>query len=218
MSEQPVRRDVTFSYRGQDLRPAGRRVFSAREQVTISVAGRAETHLVISGILCRYTLTPDGRRQFTALLLPGDLVGFESLLNLRCVDNTIALTSSVCQQVLQSDLTREKWWEAIERQTLAASEWIANVGTRPALARMAFFFHETLTRLQTLGISDGWRCQLPLAQVELADFLALTPVHINRCLATLRRTGVATFRSGRLEVANLQELRRIAQFESELRT
>ncbi|MBS0419442.1 MAG: Crp/Fnr family transcriptional regulator [Proteobacteria bacterium] len=205
----------------QEQRVTGRHTFRAREQIANSVGAGAGAHIVLSGMLSRYTLTPDGRRQFTALLLPGDVIGFESVLNLKCADSTIALTDSVCKPLTSTDLAEsDTWmqvWDAIERQTLAASDWTLNIGTRPALQRLAYFFHDTLTRMRALGVvGAGTRCQLPLTQMELADFLALTPVHINRCLSVLRCNGIATFRSGSLYVPNLQELWRVAQFEAEM--
>ena len=207
----------------QDVRYTGRapcRMFSIREQVITRGTERSETHIVISGMLARYGLTPDGRRQFNALLLPGDVIGLEALFNLRIADSAIALTATVAQPVapldLQQTALRQMLWEALERQTVLAGEWMLNLGARPALQRLAFFFHETMTRMQALGIGDAGHQQLPLTQVELADFLALTPVHVNRCLSLLRITGLATFYRGRLMVADPAKLAHFADSEAVL--
>lgn len=219
-SERRAREPASSLTARQEWRTVERHTFRARELITNGVSAGPGPHVILSGILCRYTLTPDGRRQFTALLLPGDLIGFESVVNLRCADSTIALTASVCQPVASADLTEpdtlRQVWEAIERQTLAASDWTLNIGMRPALQRLAYFFHDTSTRMRALGIGTGIRYPLPLTQMELGDFLALTPVHVNRCLANLRYNGVATFRSGRLEIPSVPKLWRVAQFEAEL--
>jgi len=206
----------------QELRTTARRTFRAREQIMDGAAPVPGALWVLSGILCRYTLTPDGRRQFTALLLPGDLIGFESILNLRCADHALALSGSVCQPVTAADLSRsdirQRVWETLERQTLAASDWTLNIGMRPGLQRLAYFLYETSMRMRELGMGEGIRYPLPLTQVELADFLALTPVHVNRCLASLRNSGVATFRGGTVEIPSSAALRRVAHSEAELRT
>jgi len=200
-----------------ELRPVGRtaeRVFSAHELIASRAHERPATRIISSGIACRFTSTPDGRRQFTELLLPGDVVGLECILNLPCADNVIALTTTACRTFVRADLNdpgcRQILREASERQLLVASEWILNLGTRPALQRLAYFFLETLNRMRALGIGNGSRYELPLTQVELADFLALTPVHINRCLGMLRGRGVCTFRGGRLAVHDLEKLRQHA--------
>jgi CRP-like cAMP-binding protein len=164
-------------------------------------------------MLARYSLTPDGRRQFTALLLPGDVVGLEALFNLRIPDNAVALSATIIQPLSPADLqhpgTRQMLWDALERQTDRAGDWMLNLGGRPAAARLAYFFHDTLTRMRALGIGSGEHHQLPLTQVELADFLALTPVHVNRCLAILRASGLAVFYRGRLQVPDPVRLSRI---------
>ena len=141
-------------------------------------------------------------------------MGLEWILGLPCADNVIALTTTTCRTLSRADLNdpwcRQFLREALQRQVLVASEWILNLGTRPALQRLAYFFLETLTRMDALGMRDGSRYVLQLTQVELADFLALTPVHINRCLGTLRLRGVASFRGGRLTVHDLEKLRQHA--------
>ena len=191
-----------------------RRMISARERMIVRAAERSESHIVISGMLARYSLTPDGRRQFTALLLPGDVVGLEALFNLRIPDNAVALSATIIQPLSPADLqhpgTRQMLWDALERQTDRAGDWMLNLGGRPAAARLAYFFHDTLTRMRALGIGSGEHHQLPLTQVELADFLALTPVHVNRCLAILRASGLAVFYRGRLQVPDPVRLARFA--------
>jgi CRP-like cAMP-binding protein len=191
-----------------------RRMFSVREQVVLRGAERFETHIVISGMLGRYSLTSDGQRQFTGLLLPGDVIGLEALFNLRIPDNAVARCATVAQPVSPADLEepalRQLLWEALERQTALAGEWMLNLGARPALQRLAYFFHETMTRMRALGIGHRGHQQLPLTQVELADFLALTPVHVNRCLGILRASGLATFYRGRLLVSDPARLARFA--------
>lgn len=196
-----------------------RRMFSARDQVIARGSERSETHVVVSGMLARYSLTPDGRRQFNALLLPNDVIGLEAFFNLRTADHAIALTATVAQPLSQADLQQtalqQMLWEALERQTALAGEWMLNLGARPALQRLAYFFHETMTRMRSLGIGADGNQQLPLTQVELADFLALTPVHVNRCLSILRTSGLATFYRGRLTVPDPTRLARFADSEEE---
>src|SRR5689334_3648887 len=48
--------------------------------------------MIVSGFGCRYSLLPNGQRQITAFLLPGDVVGFESLMQWACTDTVSALT------------------------------------------------------------------------------------------------------------------------------
>src|SRR6185312_14309072 len=79
-------------------RAADQRVlrFSAREDLLIP--GEVSRYLLLSldGIACRHSLLANGRHQITALLLPGDILGFEALAGWRCVDTVTALTSMHC--------------------------------------------------------------------------------------------------------------------------
>jgi len=214
-STEHGQRHFSTTYAQQVRRPQRR--FRPRERVI--GFERFETHRVIEGMLCRYTLTPDGRRQFNALLLPGDVVGLECVFNLRCADIVLALTPAVCQTLSPTELFE---WpqsqvirEALERQTLLAGHWMSNLGARQAPQRLAYFLHETLTRMHTVGHGASVCHHLPLTQVELADFLALTPVHVNRCLAFLKSAGLATFHRGRLQVRDPEALARFADSEAD---
>ena len=61
-------------------------------------------------------------------------------------------------------------------------------------------------------IAAGEALLTPLQQ-ELADITGMTPVHLNRCLKELRDSGLVTFRNGRVDLHDLQGLRREAQFD-----
>jgi len=56
-------------------------------------------------------------------------------------------------------------------------------------------------------------CQLPLNQIELADVTALTPVHVNRVLATLRRDTGTSLHKGVLHVPDLGALEKLAGYD-----
>jgi len=221
LTERPIRNGQDHfspTYPQEALPPAICRLqrrFRARERVLRFE--KLETYMVTDGMLCRYTLTSDGRRQFNALLLPGDVIGLESAFNLRCTDTVLALTPAVCRMLGPTELFElplsRLIREALERQTILAGQWMLNLGTRPAPQRLAYFLHETLTRMDTLGHGADGCHHLPLTQVELADILALTPVHVNRCLAFLKSAGLANFHRGRLQVRDAVALGRFADSE-----
>jgi hypothetical protein len=63
--------------------------------------------------------------------------------------------------------------------------------------------------------SDGGRCELPLTQVELADTLALSTVHVNRTLQELRRQHLVSLSGGMLEIHDFSALQSIAMFSAD---
>jgi hypothetical protein len=66
-----------------------------------------------------------------------------------------------------------------------------------------------------VGLIDRKRCELPLTQVELADTLALSTVHVNRTLQELRRQGLVSLSSGILEIHNFGALQSVAMFAAD---
>jgi hypothetical protein len=66
--------------------------------------------------------------------------------------------------------------------------------------------------MSAVGLSDQGRCELPLTQMELADSLALSTVHVNRTLQELRRQGLVSLSGGMLEIHDFEALKAIAIF------
>jgi CRP-like cAMP-binding protein len=198
------------------------RSFRSREEL-LRPGDRPEAiQLIFTGIGCRYSILPNGRRQITSLLLPGDTVGFDSLLGWPACDTVTALTTMQCLQIparlaaswIEGDMPLgQVLWRIRELQTARCREWMINIGTRPALQRLAHFFCETMLRSRALGMGTGLRCALPMTQIELADVAAVTPVHLNRILMELRRGALARFKRGLLEIPDLGLLRAFTDFD-----
>jgi CRP-like cAMP-binding protein len=96
-----------------------------------------------------------------------------------------------------------------------AREWILNVGQRNALERMAHLFCELLYRFRAVGLNQGMSCTLPLTQVELAESLGLSSVHVNRTLQALRRRKLITLDAGTLTLRDLPALEELSLFNPE---
>ena len=69
-------------------------------------------------------------------------------------------------------------------------------------------------RLQAIGLAGDQSFELPITQVELADTVGLSVVHVNRSLKSLRASGVITFRSGRVVILDHAGLREMCDFRS----
>jgi CRP/FNR family transcriptional regulator len=52
---------------------------------------------------------------------------------------------------------------------------------------------------------------LPLTQVQLADHLGITAIHVNRVLKVFREKGLAQVREGKVTILNLEGLAAIAR-------
>ncbi len=178
--------------------------------------------VILDGFACRYKLLPDGRRQIVGFLLPGDMCDLRVFL-LRRMDHSISALSSVTAALIAPDaalglldrfprLTRALWWTTVVEDSITR-EWVVNVGYRTAFERVAHLFCEIFWRLEAVGLARSNQCRLPLTQIELGDTLALSSVHVNRTLMTMRRENLVRLHRGQLELLNRQALEVAAGFD-----
>ena len=88
-------------------------------------------------------------------------------------------------------------------------ERLANASRRSALERVANLLCEQLARREAVGISGG---RLPLSQIDVADAAALSVVHVNRTIQTLRSRNILS-KASHLEVIDRKQLAQIAKFD-----
>jgi CRP-like cAMP-binding protein len=197
------------------------REFSAREDVISQGDRTGGVKLLLEGFACRYKVLEDGRRQIVAYFVPGDLCDLRVFI-LKRMDHSIGavVASKVAtispENVLKlthnyPTLTRALWWSTLVEEAITR-EWIVNVGQRNALERMAHLFCELLYRFRAVDLNHGNSCTLPLTQVELAETLGLSSVHVNRTLQELRRQKLITLNGGTLTIENLDALEELSFF------
>jgi CRP-like cAMP-binding protein len=194
-------------------------------QTTIFREGERPTHccLLAAGFACRSKTTDGGKRQILSIHIPGDIPDLQSL-HLHVMDHDLTTLSKCTVGFIPHDalrnLTRERprVAEALWRDTLIDAamfrEWIVNVGRRSAASRLAHLLTEIGRRLAALGLADGAHFELPMTQLDLADALSLSPVHVNRVLQELRRNGLLELRRHDVVLRDLSALNKLAEFDS----
>ncbi len=180
-----------------------------------------ECGLILDGFAGRYKLLPKGRRQILSFHIAGDICDLQSFL-LKEMDHSICAVTActlgvIPHQALRAitechpHLTRLLW-----RSTLIDAavlrEWMAGIGRRSALARVAHLLCEVLVRLEAVGLAQDGVCELPLTQTDIGDALGLTNVHVNRVLQQLRGQEIITSRQTILVVNDWERLRQAAEF------
>jgi CRP-like cAMP-binding protein len=181
--------------------------------------------LILTGIACRYKMLPEGRRQITAYLIPGDTCDLRvSILRRRdhsvgalseCRVARISPESVAALLEMRGALNRALWWSTLVEESVTR-EWILNVGPRSALARTAHLLCETFLRLRAVGLVDAHdSCDMNVTQIDLAETLALSPVHVNRTIQRLRRDGLVSLAAGRLTIHDLRGLQEVGQFNAD---
>lgn len=178
--------------------------------------------LLIDGWAIRYKVLPNGRRQIMAYLIPGDLCDVHVFI-LKEMDHCIGLLNEARIAVIPKEkmlsllderprLARALWWSSLVDDSVLR-EWLVNMGQRNAYDRIAHLLAEMWLRLSVVGRVDGNSMQLPLTQVDLADTMGLTAVHVNRVLQQLRQDGLIELASGTLRIPNIEKLMRVSAFE-----
>ena len=70
-------------------------------------------------------------------------------------------------------------------------------------------------RLQVAGVMEAGDYAFPLTQVELADTLGLSNVHVNRQMKKLKQDGLVEWSRGRLRVPDVYRLENFAGFKAD---
>jgi CRP-like cAMP-binding protein len=178
--------------------------------------------LLLEGYTCVYKLTSEGKRQIMALHVPGDIPDLQSL-HLKVLDNSIATICPCTIGFIQhEDLRRvcerhPRVTAALWRETLVDAsvfrEWLLNIGRREAYTRMAHLLCEFLVRLKVVGLAEDGTFDLPITQVELADAIGTSTVHVNRVLQALRAEGLIETKSTQVTIPDWERLKEVGDFD-----
>lgn len=178
--------------------------------------------LLLDGLMCRYKDLRDGQRQITELHVAGDFADMHSF-TLKRLDHHV-MTLTPCRVAIvphenmkaitekHPHLTRVYWF-ATNLDAAIHREWELSLGRRSAISRLAHLFCELHVRLGIVGLIEGLEYDLDLTQMDLAECLGLTAVHINRMLKELREQGLVEFRGSRVIIGNLPALQKVAEFD-----
>lgn len=173
--------------------------------------------VLLQGLACRYKIIENGRRQIFSFQYPGDFCDGHSYILLTQDTAVSALTDCSVGIIMHKDIERitakfPNLGLALWRDTMIEAsifrEW--NVGQRPALERIAHMLCEQIVRLEAIGVTGK---AIPLTQVDLADAVGLSTVHMNRTIQDLRELGVLLKNSRAITVSHWDRLVEIAKFD-----
>jgi CRP/FNR family transcriptional regulator, anaerobic regulatory protein len=194
--------------------------FFAR-RATILRAGEEQDliYRLRSGWVCRSRMLADGRRQILGVSVPGDLVGLTTMLFARSLDSLTCLTRTAVNVVDQAQL----WELAASNPDLALfllfqlanarrrqDNWLVGLGQCTAEERLAAMLLDARERLRIRGLLGKGAFRLPLTQQDIGDYLGMTPVHVNRVLARLRRSGTIAVKRHVVLLRDIEALERTA--------
>lgn len=177
--------------------------------------------VLISGFVYRQKSTGNGDRQIMGVHIPGDLLDLHNLY-LDLADHSV-------QMLTRGDvgfITRARMQALMaERPNVARAlmidlmcdasilrEGVLNIGRRNSRTRLAHLLCEVAMRLEAQGLAGEGGYELPMTQEQLADALALTPVHVNRTLKSLADDGLITRSKRQVTFPDYERLREVGDF------
>lgn len=200
--------------------PLQTRVVAARTDLVDGNAPRG-THLIQSGVACRYEIQANGARRIVALFLSGDLCTLNSALPVD-LPGTIG-TLSTCTvadipaHVLQSlsrahpSIERSLAWMTLLELGIA-QRWLVNAG-RDAERQVAYFLCEIHTRAHAVDQEVDDLFATGIRQGTIADIAGMSLVHVNRVLHALQRADLITLVKGIVGIPDLDRLAAFASFD-----
>jgi CRP/FNR family transcriptional regulator len=147
---------------------------------------------VLSGAVKLYKLLPDGRRQITGFLFPGDFLGIA--LNETYVYSAEALGPvRLCRfprrrlEALLKEIPslEHELLDEVATELIAAQDQMLLLGRKTARERVASFLLMLMRRAERHGRPAN-PVALPMGRADIADYLGLTTETVSRTLTQLR--------------------------------
>jgi CRP-like cAMP-binding protein len=177
---------------------------------------------IASGMVSRFGRTSRGKRQTTAFHIPGDMADLHSAVRPVGIGGMNALCETMILRVPHAAIraltarypaVAEAFWRDCMLDAAVLMQWVVNASRRDAMTRLAHILCE-------MAIRSGadrevlLKYAFPVTQEQLADAAALTSVHVNRCVKSLREQGLATVEGGTVQIHDWNELAKRGEFDA----
>jgi CRP-like cAMP-binding protein len=193
---------------------------SARAGENIVIRNQISENVLVlcDGWAFRFFQLPDGRRQITYFLLPGDLFSAVMVFEERSQSSVQALTDiriseykrvEVQARLVVNPALSKALSTACIVQINDSDQLLAALGHRSAEERIAYLFLHLMRRITINSVIRDQRYPFPLRQQHIAETVGLTPVHVSRVIGQFRDRNIVDLSGGILQVLNLPELERI---------
>lgn len=164
---------------------------------------------LVAGAVARVRFLADGRRQIISFATPGDLLAPRSVLLSRLPDNIEALSNATMHTLdhraaielagQHCDVAFRLMWQLSEDERRLRNSNVA-LAKASAKERIATMIADMLGRLAIATGNREQRRAISIRQQDIADYLGLTLVHVNRTLRALREEGTIDVRVGAIAV------------------
>lgn len=202
-------------------RSSERRVTSGTDIVSEG-ASPTFSSIIVDGFACRYNLLAEGRRQITAIHIPGDFCDVHSFL-LRRMDDSVAALSDCTIACVPHETLREilevqpglthLLWISTAVDAALHRHWSVRLARHSAKASIAHFLCELFVRLKMVGMTQANGFAAPITQTELADVTGLGRSHVNLSLQELRVARLLNWEHRHIEIVEWDGLCALGEFD-----
>jgi len=147
---------------------------------------------VISGTVCTWKMSSDGRRQIAGFYFAGDVFGLENAKNHSLTAQAITavkvrvVKKQVLNALVSSDVKVAQQLLSLTALELARQQELHLLLCRPALERVIHFL---IDMAQRSCPKEDDLIALPMHRQDIADYLGLTIETVSRMLSELERRG-----------------------------
>jgi CRP/FNR family transcriptional regulator len=174
---------------------------------------------VTSGTLKLYKLLPDGRRQVTGFMHPGDFLGMS-------MDDEHAFSAEALEDAQLCWFPRNRFDDFVEEngpmerelyrmaahELAAAQQQMVLLGRKTAAERLASFLIVLAERGERIPGRAANLVRLPMSRSDIADYLGLTKETVSRVFSSFRRDRLVRLRtSDEIEIIDRQGLDQLAE-------
>jgi CRP-like cAMP-binding protein len=202
--------------------PFTKRALAAGQHIVWDGDKPQYTCLLLSGFAYRHKHAGNGGRQILSIHMTGDIVDLQNSL-LGVADHNVQMLTAGEVAMIPVENMREiafryptvgmaMWYETLVEGSIFR-EWVLNLGRRDARTRIAHLLCEFGLRLQVAELGRQSVYELPITQEQLADAVALTPVHVNRTLKKLEEDGLISRTKRVISIVDWQELVKEGDFQ-----
>lgn len=175
-------------------------------------------YAVRSGSLKSYTIDNQGSEQIIDFHLPGDVIGFDGLIDGHHRSYTQALeTTMLCEIPIQSldqlsaELPglRKQMLRLMSGELYASKTLLGTLNHHSAQQRLANFLVTLSSRFQQRGLSSR-SFRLSMTRADIGNYLGLSVETVSRILTHLQQEGVLAVQNKLVEIAEPERLRALA--------
>lgn len=196
----------------------GKNNFAPLQMIFSEGDAAASLFNVTGGVVKIYKLLPDGRRQITGFLFPGDFLGL-ALHDTYSYSAEAITAVSLCRfprtklETLMGEMPHleKQMLRTASNELAAAQDQMLLLGRKSAAERVATFLLMLHRRALRRDDSHGALLDLPISRADMADYLGLTIETVSRTFTKLKNEGLITLPgTHKVDLADMDQLEDLA--------